>query len=316
MAVLVTGVGYIGAKLVERLLERGEEVAAVDNFFSTDARVVNGFGERKGFKLVKGSVTNVKALRSAFSSADISAVYSLAAQASASPQAASIRYTENTNLLGPRLLLDCMREFGVSKVVYASSFKVYGQALPPVVTEDAPYGAFGDLSHLSKCYSEKLLEMYASLHGLTCLSIRLGIVYGLSPVMKTDYRFMTAPNKFCLQAARGDDIELHPGCDLPTGFIHVADAADIMVQACDESSFSGYVPINAVAETCSIAQVAEFVAAEAERRGLSVKIRRPAAAEMPRVRQVAVSSRFEAFFRQPRRRLQETVGEVIDYFRT
>ena len=316
MAVLVTGVGYIGAKLVEKLLERGEEVVAVDNFFSTDARVVNSFRKHKGFRLVKGSVTNAKVLRSAFSSADISTVYSLAAQASANPQAATARYTENTNLLGPRLLLDHMREFGVSKMVFASSFKVYGSALPQVVTEDVPYGSFGDLSHLSKCYAEKLMEMYSSRYGLTCLPVRLGIVYGISPVTKLDYRFMTAPNKFCLQAVRGEEIELHPGAHLPSGLIHIADAAEIMLQASDQASFSGYMPINAVTETRSVAQIADYVAVAAERRGLNVSIRfLDESADTSRGYDVVVRSAFESLFEQPRRKLQDTVGEMIDYFR-
>ena len=59
------------------------------------------------------------------------------------------------------------------------------------------------MSHLSKVHAEKLLEMYATLHGLRALSLRFGIVHGLGPIFKTDPRFMTAPNLFCWRAARG-----------------------------------------------------------------------------------------------------------------
>jgi nucleoside-diphosphate-sugar epimerase len=254
MAVLVAGVGYIGARLVERLLERGEEVLALDNFFSTDVRALERLRQQPGFALLEGSITNRRDLRAAFSSAPISVVYLLAAQASAHPEAASVRYTETVNLLGPRLVLDCMREHSVARIVYASSFKVYGSYLPSVVAEDASYGQFGDFSHLSKCYVEKLLEMYALREPMTCLPVRLGITYGVSPVMKRDYRFITAPNKFCLQAVRGEVVELHLGSERPAGFIHVTDAADVVIAAA-ESKISGYVPINAVTEVCSVAEV-------------------------------------------------------------
>lgn len=314
MAVLVTGVGYIGAALIERLLERGEEVVAIDNFFSTDARAIASFRERHGFRFVRGSVTSVKTLRAAFAAAPLSTVYALAAQPSASPAAAPVRYTENTNLLAPRLLLDCVRELGAPRLVFASSFKVYGPALPPVVTEVLPYGVFGDFSHLSKCYVEKLLEMYAASHGLTALSLRLGIVYGIGPIMKRDYRFMTAPNKFCLQVVLGEDIQLYPGCHLPAGFIHVADAAEAMIQAA-ESDLSGYAPINAATEMLSIAQVADLVAAGAERLGLRVAVRYPTAADdAPPPHNIAVRSRLQPFSARPHRNIADTVGELIDYF--
>lgn len=315
MAVLVTGVGYIGAPLVERLLAAGEAVVAVDNFFSTDPAVIERFTAHERFHFIEGDVSDPQVMRRAFSLAPISVVYSLAAQASASLEAAPARYTEETNLIAPRVMLDLMLEFDVPTVVYGSSFKVYGGDLPLVVTEETPYGRFGDLSHLSKCYAEKLLEMYAGNHRLNCYAIRLGIVYGLGPLVKQDYRFMTAPNKFGLQAVRGERIELYPGYDRPAGFIHLTDAVDVMLAAGRETEHGGYLAVNAVTEMLSVAQVAQIVAEAARARGLRVGVKpaealaRPVVADVPVVR-----SRFERFFAAPRRGMANSMGEMLTYF--
>ncbi len=326
MAVLVAGVGYIGAKLVEDLLARGEEVMAIDNFFSTSRRAIERFCQHERFTFIKGNITDSRALSSAFSVAPISTVYALAAQASAHPAAATPRYTENTNLIGHRLLLDASKAAGAKTIAFASSFKVYGANLPPVVDESLPYGQFADLSHLSKCYAEKLLELYATTHGMRCLALRLGIVYGMGPVMKRDYRFITAPNKFCLQAVRGEQIELNPGANAPTGFIHVSDASRAMIDAVDEPLFAGYTPINAVTEVASVREVATMVATEAKKKGLpDVIIKLYGIAEpsssgqgeqtksvAPRPR---VISSLGAPGERPRRTLWESLAEVLDYFK-
>ncbi|HET7034115.1 MAG TPA: NAD(P)-dependent oxidoreductase [Thermomicrobiaceae bacterium] len=312
MAVLVTGVGYIGARLVERLLAAGEEVVAVENGFSTDAAAVAALAARPGCTLIEGDAAEPAVLEAAFSAAPIATVYALASQASAHPEAASPSYTERANLVAPRVVLDAMLAHSVTTIVYASSFRVYGDALPPLVDESLPYGRFGDLSHLSKVYAEKLLELYAARHGLTALSLRLGICYGPSPVMKRDARFMTAPNKFCRQAAQGEPLLLYSDCDRPAGFIHVDDAAGAMLAAAAEP-LSGYLPLNAVTEMRSVAQLAQDVRRAGEERGFHVAVCRQAPPGPP-PGEISVRSRLPRFFAQPRRTLAGSVGELIDYW--
>ncbi len=314
MAFLVAGVGYIGSRLVEELLNRGEEVVAIDNLFSTDSLIIRDFQRRPRFQFVRGSVANPKALRGALSLAgEGHTIFSLAAQASAHPDAASASYTERTNLVAPRLMLEAMREFGVGSIVFASSFKVYGDELPPVIEEGTPYGRFRDLSHLSKCYAEKLMEMFALLDGLRCVTLRLGIVYGLAPVMKRDYRFMTVPNKFSLQAVRHEEMVINAAAGNPTGFIHVADAASALLAAGLHKQFKGYTPVNAATEIAGVAEVAQLVAEIAGARGLTCNIRKQGQVsdrESPKVRSRLAETGFV-----PRHTLRTGLGEVIDYFR-
>ena len=315
MTALVAGIGYIGSKVAEDLLLAGERVVGVDNFFATERRVVADLATKGDFDFVEGSVTSRRTFEKALRGRDVDTVYWLAAQASAHPEAASPRYTERTNLLAPRLILEAAREFGLRTVVVASSLKVYGPYLHDPVDESSPYGVFTDLAHLSQCYVEKLAEMYAALGGLRCVAVRLGVVYGLGPVVKRDYRFMTAPNKFCLQAARGEELVVTASGARPMGFIHVADAAQAMLLAGNCEDFDGFTAVNAATEIASPLHIAGMVRDAAATLGREVRVKAP---DVPMARRpvIALSSRLDALGFRGSRRLAPTIREMLGYFAT
>ncbi|TAK35281.1 MAG: NAD(P)-dependent oxidoreductase [Chloroflexota bacterium] len=313
MAVLVTGVGYIGSRLVVDLLEHGQEVVAIDNHFSTDAIALERLKQRAGFHFVHGDVGDRQVIQKALGLRPIEAVFSLAAQSSGHPQAADPRYTETTNLLAPRLLLDAMLAYGIETIVFASSLRVYGNALPSTVNAETPYGRFSDLSHLSKCYVEKLLEMYATLHGLRCLSLRLGVVHGVAPIMKTDYRFMTAPNKFCLQLVRGEPIQIYAAGHATTGYIHVADASAAMMAVARQSDLTGYAILDVFTEVTSAHAVAAQVAWIGRARGLRAEVMVegafPAEEPSPPARPALAGQQLEE-----RNLMRHSLSEVMSYY--
>ncbi len=279
LAYLVAGVGYVGAKLAEDLLAAGKVVVGIDNYFSSDPRALAQLRRQPRFHFVRGSIASRQTLARAFAQAPVEVVFALAAQASAHADAASARYTEITNLLAPRTLIEESLARGVRAVVFGSSLRVYGDLPPTLAAEDAPYGRFGDLSHLSKVYVEKLLEMYAGHGGLRCIAVRLGLVYGVGPVMKTDYRFLTAPNKFCLQAIRGERVVVDAGGLRPHGLLHVADAARALLLAAGVPGLPDYCVVNAATEVATMRRVAHLVADEAARLGLAVRVEAPPGAD-------------------------------------
>ena len=314
MAALVAGLGYMGAALAEALLTRGERVVGLDNRFSTDKRVLARL-IAAGLVFVPGDIAAPAEVAAAFAHGPFDTLYLFAAQASANPQAASVEYTERSNLIGPRVLLDAAIAHGVATVAYASSFKVYGERLTGTIGEAHPYGDFRDMSHLSKVYAEKLLAMYAALHGLRCLSLRFGIVHGLGPLFKTDPRFMTAPNVFCWRAARGEPLSVFGGGRAPAGFVHLAEATAATLAAADHAAFRGYTPLNVVGEVASVAEVAGWVRAAGAVRGLDVQIAGldPAGPADEALR-FAVASGLDALpVAVPRHPLRESVGAVLDY---
>src|SRR5207248_8564430 len=67
--------------------------------------------------------------------------------------------------------------------------------------------------------------------GVAFVSVRLGVTYGVSPIMKTTPTFMTVPNLFCQRAARGEPLQVFE--DRPVAFIHVQDAAQALIRGAD-----------------------------------------------------------------------------------
>jgi UDP-glucuronate 4-epimerase len=311
---LITGIGYIGAALAEALLADGEHVVGLENGFSTVPAVVNRLARHPRFRLVRGSINSARSIERAFKvGARIDVVYHLAAQASAHPQAAPPSYTEMTNLVAPRLVYEAAARYGVRAFVYGSSFRVYGDDLSGIVGESTPYGRIGDLSHLSKMYAEKLLEMLAGLHHVPVANVRLGVVYGLGPLMKDDPRFLTVPNLFCMRTVAGDPLTVHAGANRPIGFLHLDDAVQALRVAAGvaESRGAGAWAFNAVSEALGVGEVAAIVEREAGARGLNAQIM--GAGPLSGPRWSVDSSLDEAGFRSTRT-MQSSLGEVLDYY--
>jgi nucleoside-diphosphate-sugar epimerase len=306
---LLTGAGYIGATLLQRLSASAEPVVVLDNFYCSARETIEA-ALPSGTRLVEGDVAEPAGVARAFDHLgprpDEVVVYHLAAQPSAAIAARDPATTERTNLIGSRVVLEAARERS-ARVVFGGSFRVYGDDLTAqCIDEQAPYGRVGDLSHLSKIYVEQLARML----GVPFVSVRLGVTYGLSPVMKTTAAFMTVPNLFCERAAHGE--VLHVLEDRPMAFIHVEDAADALLLAASRTDQTNqtnqtFNVVNAAPEVATIGQVARTVQRLLEERGRWTRIEGAASSEAG----FAVCSRLQL---QPRYSLRTGLGDVLDYF--
>jgi nucleoside-diphosphate-sugar epimerase len=301
---LLTGAGYIGAALLRRLADRGDggPVVALENFFSTPRELVEA-SLPSGTRLVEGDVAERNDVARAFdllgTASDI-VVYHLAAQPSAAIAMREPALTERSNLFAARILLEAARERN-ARVVFGGSFRVYGDGLTnQTVNEDSPYGKVGDLSHLSKIYVEQLARML----DVAFVSVRLGVTYGLSPIMKTSPVFMTVPNLFCQRAAHGEVLQVLE--DRPIAFIHVDDAAEALLMGANGLCRFG--AVNAAPEVATVGQVARIVQRLMQERGGSVRIEGAASSEAG----FRVTSRLAGF--TPRRTLADGLSEVLDLF--
>jgi nucleoside-diphosphate-sugar epimerase len=317
VATLLTGSGYIGAALLRRLAERGAgagPIVVLENFYSTprpDAEAALPPGTR----LVEGDVADARAVACAFDALGSTGeqphvVYHLAAQPSASIAVREPELTERTNLTGARLVLEAAHERG-AHVVFGGSFRVYGDDLVGLtVDERTAYGRVGDLSHLSKVYVEQLARMI----GVPFVSVRLGVTYGLSPIMKTTPAFMTVPNLFCQRAATGEVLEVL--VDRPLAFIHVRDAADALLEASARLNTSSvWEVVNAAPEVATIGQVARIVQRLIKDRGGEVRIRGSASSSSEATSFRVHSALDDAGFK-PQLTLADGLGEVLDFFHT
>jgi nucleoside-diphosphate-sugar epimerase len=255
---LVLGAGYVGAKLAELALKDGHDVVLADNWWATAREQLDGL-ERSGARVETVDVREAAAVR-ALLEPEFDRVYLLAAQASRPLSFSDPAYTEQTNLVGPRLVAESIAEGGVpTELVFGSSLHVYGPDLSGEVRADRPYGSQGDLAHLSKVYAELCLDLYARRHGFALALLRLGIVYGPGPVEHERPESQTVVDKFRRLVAAGEKPQLDAGGQATVGVVHVEDVARILLGVPSEPGISA---ANVAAETVTVADVARLARGE------------------------------------------------------
>ncbi|HZS33300.1 MAG TPA: NAD-dependent epimerase/dehydratase family protein [Methylomirabilota bacterium] len=173
MKVLVTGgAGFIGSHVVERCLAAEHRVAVVDDLST---------GRRENVPpRARLYVQDIRdpALADVFRSEAPDAVIHLAAQAAVSRSVANPRLDAEINILGSLNVLECCRQTGVRRVVYASTGgAAYGDTEKLPTPEDhptrpsSPYG-------VSKVTVEQYLACWGGLYGLSTVALRYANVYG------------------------------------------------------------------------------------------------------------------------------------------
>lgn len=243
---LVLGAGYVGAKLAELALDRGDEVVLADNWFATEAAQLEPL-EARGARVLTADIRRRDEIE-ALLAAGPERVYLLAAQASRPLAERDPDYTEETNVTGIRRVAQALASAGGPGAVFASSLHVYGPVEGEVGPE-TPYGPQTDLAHLSKIYGELCLRMHAA--QVFPLSIlRLGIVYGPSPVEHERPESQTVVDKFRRLASAGEKLPLDDGGRTAIGVVHVEDAARILLEAPEDAIE------NVAAETMTVSDVA------------------------------------------------------------
>ena len=262
--ILVLGAGYIGARLGELALAGGHEVVLADNWFATDRSQLDELadaGARVETADIREDLGELLADRP-------DAVFLLAAQASRPLSEREPDYTEETNVSGTRRAGRAIGEAGVPLLVFGSSLHVYGSGLRGEIDAAAPYGRQSDLTHLSKIYGEQVLMIEAARHGFALAILRLGIVYGPSPVEHSAAESQTVVDKFRKLAAAGEDLPVENGGRATIGVVHVADAARILLGATPGIE-------NVAAETVTVADVAALARGDEPAGGASFTVASP-----------------------------------------
>lgn len=259
---LVLGAGYVGARVAELALDAGRDVVLADNWYATDRSQLGSLAAR-GARIETADIrwhedlARLLALRPA-------RVLLLAAQASRPLSERDPDYTEETNLTGARRVAEAVAAAGSPPLAYASSLHVYGTRLEGEVGPAHPYGEQGDLAHLSKVYAELCLSLYARRHGFPLALLRLGIVYGPSPVEHERLESQTVVDKFRRLAASGEPLPLDDGGRTTIGVVHVDDAARILLSS---PGGDGVEVANVAAETVTVSDVASLARGEEPRGG-------------------------------------------------
>ena len=235
MRCLITGgAGFIGSYLTGRALERGYEVAVLDNLSTGRLENLSDFEGR--VEIIVGDVCDQDLVRRAAAGADI--VLHHAALAEVPATVDDPLESARINDLGALGVFLACRDAGVRRVVYASSSAVYGNitTLPHVETmspdPNNPYAAH-------KLLGEHYGAMFGPLYGLEVVSLRYFNVYGprqnpLSPYSGVISIFMDRLSRGVQPIIYGDGRQSRD-------FIFVGDVAEAVFLAAETPGLSGEV---------------------------------------------------------------------------
>ncbi len=221
MTVTVTGgAGYVGALVVDELLESGREVRVLDVLLHGQDDVAAEL-EGRGVEVIRGDIRDADARRRALDGAE--AVVHLAAIVGDPACARDPELSNDVNVEGSRALVGDARELGVERLIFASTCSNYGRMADPTV----PIDEGGELRPVS-LYAEQKVGIEKALlesgsgngHGLRPTCLRFATVYGVGERM----RFDLTVNEFTRDLWADKHLEVF-GERFWRPYIHVRDAA-------------------------------------------------------------------------------------------
>lgn len=243
--ILVTGAaGYIGAHTVVELHNAGYEPILIDNFSKSDDTLLKGLKTILGKEpqFYQGDCNDKQFLRSVFKTAGpFSCVLHFAAYKSVGESVERpLMYYEN-NVGSLVKLLEVMKEFNSTNLIFSSSCTVYGQPDSIPVKEDAPFKRAESPYGSTKQMCERILEDVYNL-GFKIISLRYFNPIGAHPSALLGELPVGAPNNlvpYITQTAAGVREKLTVfGNDYNTpdgscirDFIHVVDLGTAHVKA-------------------------------------------------------------------------------------
>jgi UDP-glucose 4-epimerase len=169
--VVTGGAGFIGSHVVDAVIDRGDEVVALDNLSTGRPGNVDARAD-----LVVGDVCAEDDVRAAFEAAKPDVCFHLAAQADVRVSVDRPAYDCEVNVLGTIQILEAARRHGTQVIFASSGGAIYGEhdGPAPETAERRPLSPYG----ASKLAGEEYLATYNRLHASTHVSLRLANVYG------------------------------------------------------------------------------------------------------------------------------------------
>jgi UDP-glucose 4-epimerase len=213
--VIVTGgAGFVGSNLVRLLLDKGMQVAVLDNFIRGRREYLAGLE----VEIIEADIRDEAALAPAFDG--FSQVIHLAALGSVVESVSDPQTNFDINVRGTFNVLDAAVKAGVRKLVFSSTGgALIGNATPPVDENSlprpiSPYGA-------GKLCCEAYCHAFAGSYDLTTVCTRFANVYGPYSGHKTG-----VINRFLQRIEAGQALQIYGDGSSSRDYIHVADLCD------------------------------------------------------------------------------------------
>ncbi len=248
MKILVTGAaGFIGSYMVQRLVERGDEVVGLDNindYYDVGlkyARLREAGIEREkvewgeavqsqkyaNYRFIRMNLEDGQAMQMLFANEGFERICHLAAQAGVRYSITNPKAYIDSNIIGFFNILECCRQHHIEHLVYASSSSVYG------LNGNVPFSEQDSIAHpvslyaASKKSNELMAHAYSHLYGIPVTGLRFFTVYG--PWGRPDM----SPFLFADAILHDRPIKVFNHGDMLRDFTYIDDIAEGVIRCID-----------------------------------------------------------------------------------
>ena len=302
--ILVTGgAGFIGSHLCERLLNEGNEVICVDNFFTGSKENIIHLMENKYFELIRHDITQHLLV-------EVDQIYNFACPASPVYYQYNPIKTIKTSVLGVTNMLGLAKRVKAT-ILQASTSEVYGD--PKEHPQREAYWGNVNPIGIRSCYdegkrvAETLMMDYHRQNNVDIKIIRIFNTYG-PRMAENDGRVVS---NFIVQALKGEDITVYGDGSQTRSFCYVSDLVDGIIKMMNSKDFIGPVNLGNPVET----PIVEFAERIIKLTGSKSKIVfMPLPQDDPTQRKPDITLATEKLGWQPNVQLEDGLMKTIEYF--
>ena len=235
MKILVTGgAGFLGSHLCDRLLDQGNEVICMDNFYTGSKKNIESHLGNPNFELIEHDVIDPFKL-------NVEQIYNLACPASPDKYQYDPLKTMKTSIFGSFNALELSR-FNGAKILQSSTSEVYGD--PSIHPQNEQYRGSVNTIGPRACYdegkrcAETLFFDYHREFNLDIKVVRIFNTYG-PRMSNSDGRVVS---NFLTQAMKGKDITVFGDGSQTRSFCYVDDLIEGILKMMNSHNFKG--PVN------------------------------------------------------------------------
>lgn len=302
--ILITGgAGFLGSHLCERLLNEGNEILCLDNFFTGTKNNITHLMDNHNFEIIRHDVEFPIHL-------EVDEIYNLACPASPPHYQHNPIHTNKTSVLGAINMLGLAKRNN-AKIMQASTSEVYGDPHVHPQTEDYwgnvnPIGIRSCYDEGKRC-AETLFFDYHREHNLKIKVARIFNTYGPN-MHPSDGRVVS---NFIIQALKGEDITIYGDGSQSRSFCYVDELIDGFIRLMATDDFTGPVNLGNPVEF-TIKELAEKVIEMTNSKSkLSLN---PLPQDDPKQRQPDITLAKKELGWEPKIKLEEGLIKTIAYF--
>ena len=305
--ILITGgAGFLGSHLCTKLINNGDEVVCVDNFFTGNKQNIVHLLDNPYFELIRHDVTFPLYI-------EVDEIYNLACPASPIHYQFDPVQTTKTSVIGAINLLGLAKRTK-AKILHASTSEVYGD--PKVHPQPETYHGSVNPIGIRSCYdegkrcAETLFFDYKRQHSVNIKVMRIFNTYGPN-MHPNDGRVVS---NFIVQALKNQDITIYGNGKQTRSFCYVDDMIEGMIKLMNSADdFAGPINIGNDGEFSMLELAQEIIRLTGSSSKLSFE---PLPQDDPQQRKPDIHLAKEQLDWSPKIELSNGLQKTIEYFKS